>query len=79
MPSHSVKTTDEQERVLRWEAGNRKPPITTAELVQGRIDNYISERKGHYDDPREVLKRMNDADRGKIPSELRKKLGITDG
>ena len=89
--SYTVIVPDEMEPVLAWEANNTDPtavlevddlgvlqgrPLNSAEVVQKLIDNFLSERAGHYNDPRERLKRLSASDKAQIPPPIRKALGI---
>jgi len=76
MGQYTVTTTPEQDRVLALDVLEKYPLLSVQELIQLRIDNYLSERAGHFGDPREVLNRLGPAERDRIPADIRVRLGI---
>jgi|TARA_R110001583_G_scaffold33397_6_gene112702 hypothetical protein len=77
MPSYTVTITDEQEEVLAWVVEKRLGSTTKAEVVQERIDNYLAERGGHFDQASERLARLSPSDKAQILPPIRAKLGLT--
>ena len=45
-------------------------------LLQQRMDNYIAERRGHWERPDEVILRLTPAEVNSIPPGIRAKLGL---
>ena len=51
--------------------------ITTVnELLQGVLNGYISERRGHWEQPNEVILRLTPAEINQIPPGIRAQLGL---
>lgn len=70
---YTVVVPSEMEPVLSDEAGESR---TNAEVVQKIIDNFLSERAGHYNSPKERLERLSASDKAQIPPSIRRTLGI---
>lgn len=74
MPDYTITLTEEQDEVLEWEAD--KHSLIPADFVQSVADKMLAERAGHFHDPREVLKRLTNAEIANMAPNVRKKLGL---
>ena len=74
MSQYTIVTSTEQDEVMQWGADKRG--VTIQELVQLTFGKLIAERAGHFNDKREVLKRLDPQEIARIPQDLRDKLGL---
>ena len=71
---YTVRVPTALEPVLSAEAV--KEGKTNAEIVQSRIDDYLSERVGHYNSAKARLDRLTDAEKAAMSAATRQKLGL---